>query len=387
MAEQGGGPLSSLTLRAFLKANRRMGAALRAIEAEVVEAAARDEGSGAAPTPRLLRRLRGAHALAARLSQVSRQEPGPRTLDSLAAIVDRAARRVDNPNEVVLRIRSRGTAGPGLVDADGVELALAALLQNAVDAQDAAKVRVPVELEIDSEAPLPPAAQHLAEAVRVRVLDSGAGLTDAERSACFEPFFTTRADREGLGLSVVGALVRVGDAQVDLAPRSEGRGTCATLWLRWPRPGVTDLPQWTESQPTSGGAEVLVVAADARRRELLTLMLEERGVVVAAAADWRTDRSGAQPAPRPWGLVVFPDASEPHEAAALVAWLSGLYAFVVAPPVLADQLAASGLPEGRLQRTVGDRAEGVVEVVLEGLTATRGSAPSSEQSPPQSLQG
>lgn len=367
-----GAPLSSVTLRSFMEANQRMGAELRAIEAEVLHAAARRSGPGSTHTPTLLRRLRGAHALTARLSQVSREEPGPRTLDSLAAIVDRAARRVDNPNQLELRIRRRGAAEAGLVDTDGVELALSALLQNAVDANDASGSRVPVELQIDTEMPLPPVAQHLKEAVRVRVVDTGSGLTEEDRCVCFEPFFTTRENREGLGLSLVGALVRVGDAVVDLAPRPERAGTVATLWLRWARPSATGSMRWMDPQAISGGADVLLVSADAQRRELLSLMLSERGVSAACIADWRGLGAGSTEAPRPWGLVVFPDASQQHDAQALVLWLSGLYAFVVAPPDLANQLVAKGLPEGRMQRAVTEHAEGVVEVVLTSLAETRG---------------
>ena len=363
--------LSSITRRAFLKANQRMGAELLGIEAEILQGETGYSALGSEQRTSLLRRLRGAHALASRLSQVSRDDAGPRTLDSLAAIVDRAARRVENPSQLELHVRSRGSAEAGVVDADGVELALAALLQNAVDAQDAVASRLPIEVEIDTQTPIPAEAEHLREAVLVRIFDSGEGLRDEDRWVCFEPFYTTRENHDGLGLSVVGALARVGDAVVELVPRRGQPGTVASLWLRWTGPTSSSALQWAQSQLAPDGADVLVVAASARRRELLSLMLAERGVRAATTADWRSVVEGDVQAPRPWGLVVFPDAADHHDLPALVRWLSRVYAFVVAPPDLASQLVAKGLPEGRLQRAVSEQVEAMVQMVLASLEATQ----------------
>ncbi len=73
--------------------------------------------------------------------------------------------------------------------------------------------------------------------VRIRVVDSGAGMSKEVREAAFEPFFTTKpvGKGTGLGLSQVYGFVRQsrGHIMLDSAP---GRGTCVTIFLPVPTP-------------------------------------------------------------------------------------------------------------------------------------------------------
>jgi len=66
--------------------------------------------------------------------------------------------------------------------------------------------------------------------VRVRVTDTGAGMTPEVRARMFEPFFTTRSEAPGIGLATVQAVVSQhrGHLDVDTVP---GRGTSVTLVL------------------------------------------------------------------------------------------------------------------------------------------------------------
>jgi signal transduction histidine kinase len=70
------------------------------------------------------------------------------------------------------------------------------------------------------------------EYVRIRVSDSGAGMTPEVRDSAFEPFFTTKpvGKGTGLGLSQVYGFVKQsrGHVGIDSAP---GRGTTVTIWL------------------------------------------------------------------------------------------------------------------------------------------------------------
>ena len=66
--------------------------------------------------------------------------------------------------------------------------------------------------------------------VRVRVTDTGAGMTPEVRARMFEPFFTTKPEAPGIGLATVHAVVsqQRGRLDVDSAP---GRGTTVTIVL------------------------------------------------------------------------------------------------------------------------------------------------------------
>jgi signal transduction histidine kinase len=60
--------------------------------------------------------------------------------------------------------------------------------------------------------------------LRLRVKDSGRGMSDEVKTQIFRPFFTTKSDGTGLGLSIVHRIVEVHGGAIDV--RSEpGQGT------------------------------------------------------------------------------------------------------------------------------------------------------------------
>ncbi|MBV8705088.1 MAG: hypothetical protein JO118_15425 [Acetobacteraceae bacterium] len=127
---------------------------------------------------------------------------------------------------------------PGLwpVEADATQLETA-LLNLAVNARDAMPLGGRLEIAAENVRAtelVPTVDGHLdpGEYVRVRVSDSGAGMTQEVRDSAFEPFFTTKpvGKGTGLGLSQVYGFVKQsrGHVGIDTAP---GRGTTVTIWL------------------------------------------------------------------------------------------------------------------------------------------------------------
>ena len=67
------------------------------------------------------------------------------------------------------------------------------------------------------------------DSVHLCVTDDGPGIPEALRARVFEPFFTTRPQGTGLGLSVVKAVATAHGGEVSVA--TSGRGTCFTIQL------------------------------------------------------------------------------------------------------------------------------------------------------------
>lgn len=84
-----------------------------------------------------------------------------------------------------------------------------------------------------STASLPPGSY-----VMLSVSDTGAGMTDETKSHLFEPFYTTKADGTGLGLSNVQRIIRANDGHIAVTSEPE-RGT--TFSIFWPR--ITSTPE------------------------------------------------------------------------------------------------------------------------------------------------
>jgi len=122
---------------------------------------------------------------------------------------------------VRVETRSRGVAvetrlhGPPAVQADPVliEQLLVNLARNAIEAMAAAGTRSPRLLLTTNET---------GEGVEFRVLDNGPGLSVEAREHLFEPFYTTKADGMGLGLSICRSIVEAHGGRMWAGTSPEG---------------------------------------------------------------------------------------------------------------------------------------------------------------------
>jgi signal transduction histidine kinase len=68
------------------------------------------------------------------------------------------------------------------------------------------------------------------QALRISIKDSGTGMTPEQQARLFEPLFTTKARRIGLGLAVVKNLTEANGGSVE-AESAPGRGSTFTVVL------------------------------------------------------------------------------------------------------------------------------------------------------------
>ena len=141
---------------------------------------------------------------------------------------------------------------------------------NAAQAMDSPGI-IRIEIET-SRVDVWPAAAGPAEIaaghyVVLSVTDSGRGMDEATLERAFEPFFTTRTEGNGLGLSMVHQIVsdHGGAVKIHSTP---GAGTRVDIWL--PQASRTELARLSDTQHDTGrrGGETVLVVESNRERLL-----------------------------------------------------------------------------------------------------------------------
>ena len=148
-----------------------------------------------------------------------RPEELPRLLDELLLLL--------RPELERRRIRCAWSERPAatmpalLLDRNQIEQVLLNVLRNAMESigEDGA---ITLALSTASGRPV------------LRIADSGAGIRDEVRALLFTPFFSTKKNGRGLGLTLVQEILTAHGCDFSLEPGEGGRG--AELWIAFPAP-------------------------------------------------------------------------------------------------------------------------------------------------------
>lgn len=224
---------------------------------------------------------RGAGIAAQLLAFARRQPLQPMTIPVDAHLRSMQAAIADVLAGRCLNIESTGDTTLAALDPVQFGKNVLHLVQNAADAMsEDGQLSITVD-----RAPLP-GVEGEADHVRVRLRDTGAGMSEEVLRRAFEPFFSTKPGgrRTGLGLSLAFGFVKQSGGQIELASES-GDGTTVTLYF----PAV---PAAQEVSPETGGRDrsrtVLVVEDEASVRAVCVEVLRKQGLYVLEAADGET---------------------------------------------------------------------------------------------------
>jgi PAS domain S-box-containing protein len=178
---------------------------------------------------------------------------------------------------------------PILADPGQIEHVLVNLAINARDAMPSGgTLRIDTaNVVVDAESVAGGSTARPGRHVRLRVSDTGTGMSADVITHAFEPFFTTKGDGSGTGLGLASVYGVVAQAEGTISIKSEpGAGTTFTIMLP-----VTDeaaaaaIEEPASFQRTPKGATVLIVEDEEALRDMTERIFLRYGYHVITAAD------------------------------------------------------------------------------------------------------
>jgi signal transduction histidine kinase/CheY-like chemotaxis protein len=211
----------------------------------------------------------------------------PVDLCEIIRTVDRLLRRIIGEDvELVLDLPAGGL--PVVADPGHVEQVLVNLCTNSRDAMPGGgRLRIAGdELILGEEAVRSRELTRPGRYVRVRVEDSGRGMSPGVLAHVFEPFYTTKSSTSGtgLGLSIVYGIVRHHGGHVELESQP-GRGTVVTLLFPWHEGAIADEAAAPMRAVPRGRETILLAEDELLVRSAVGSALRGAGYEVVEAGD------------------------------------------------------------------------------------------------------
>jgi CheY-like chemotaxis protein len=140
-------------------------------------------------------------------------------------------------------------------------------------------------ITVDAESIAGGSESPLGQQVRLRVSDTGAGMTREVVAHAFEPFFTTKPDGAGtgLGLATVYGIVQQADGHIRIYSEPGGGTTFSMTLPATTQDATPEAPEAIYERSPSGET-VLVVEDEAALREVTRRILARNGYQVITAA-------------------------------------------------------------------------------------------------------
>ncbi len=236
---------------------------------------------------------RRARDLVRQILTFSRNEQPKRVALQLADIVHETLLlvKVTLPPHIDLQATIDPATPPVLADATQIEQALLNLCTNAIHAIGPTAGNIRIDLSGPCAAPgtADNGGGQTGAWVRLRVTDTGCGMSMQTQQRVFEPFFTTKpvGQGTGLGLSVVHGIMASHQGHVDIQS-TPGQGSVFDLYfLQAPVPVAVVPPPAPSVQPRGDGQRVMYVDDDEALVFLVKRVLTRQGYRVQTFTDPR----------------------------------------------------------------------------------------------------
>ena len=253
------------------------------------ELAMAQTGVGSSVLPRLQEVLRAGYRAKNLVRQIltfSRQDDSGKRVIYIQPIVDEALNllRASLPSTVSLHAELQPNSAPVLADATQIHQVVMNLGANAEYAMRVKGGRLVVkldEVEVDGTMASLVPGLHVGPYIRLKVSDSGQGMSPSVKKRIFDPFFTTKdvGEGTGMGLSVIHGVVTSHGGAIRIESQ-EGVGTTFTIFF--PCSPVPVVGKQVPSAPPSycGKGTVMFVDDEVSIVKWAKDMLEELGYMV-----------------------------------------------------------------------------------------------------------
>ena len=273
-------------------------------------------------------------------------QPQVLDLDSvITAVEEMLCRTLGDHVELVTTLA--GDLHPVLADPGQLEQVLVNLAVNARDAMPGGGTLTidTGNITVDADSVAGGSKSRQGQNVRLRVSDTGTGMTREVIEHAFEPFYTTKQDSSGTGLGLATVYGILTQAEGDIRIYSEpGAGTTFTITLPVTTQEPTPVPKLAPDERDPKGETVLVVEDEDALREVTRRIFAHNGYKVITAGNGPEALSVARRHPGEIHLLVT-DVVMPHMLGKEVAEkmlgikpeIQVLYMSGYARPVLASQ--------------------------------------------------
>ncbi len=244
---------------------------------------------GLRPADRALAWLENAEAAARRAGELtaqlltfSRGGAPVRSAAAIDAVLLEAVRFTLSGTSVAAEFAIAPRVWPVEVDAGQMSLVFSNLALNAVQAMPGGgRIAFAVENVALAAGEVPTLAA--GDYVRIIVSDAGQGIAPEHLGRIFDPYFTTRADGTGLGLTSVYSIVKKHDGHITVSS-TLGRGTTFQIYLPAAHAALPS-PAAAEADLVGGEGPVLVMDDEELVRNVASEILRTLGYAPVVAAD------------------------------------------------------------------------------------------------------
>jgi len=194
--------------------------------------------------------------------------------------------RATLPATIDIRENVQPDSGPAMADPTQIHQVLMNLCTNAAQAMQPRGGVLTIELEeiiLAKDDARNGSNTGMQPFVRLRVQDTGHGLSAETAERIFDPFFTTKPVGEGtgLGLSVVHGIIKKHNGSISVESEP-GQGAMFEILLPAVDPGLINTMEILSPPPATGAGRILLVDDDRMLVDTLADMLKDMGYTVTA---------------------------------------------------------------------------------------------------------